>query len=213
MEGAIAMGEGRVGGPTEARGGQFVGMEATRTSTSFLLSLCCFIPSSQPAGRQGMLFTPSLSRNEGSERGDVQGHQPSWAPNPGWSDLKVRPFLLQLLPPLTDGLVLLLTQDLEGRRDLENREAWERVLNEQRLRGHHDESPELTFQENLTLTPAPPCKLHDLGWEALPPFPHSGHKGRLLDKEPLRAPLSCCSGFLMTVSLSPKYHQFNYAMS
>ena len=157
-----------------------------------------------------MLSTPSLSRNEGSERGDVQGHQPSRAPNSGWSDLKVRPFLFQLLPPLTDGLVLLLTQGLEGRWDLESREAWERVLNEQRLRGHDDESPELTFQENLTLTPVSSMTL---GGRLCLHFPIPATRGGFWIKTS-EGP----SVLLLWVSndcvfLSPKYHRFNYAMS
>ena len=78
----------------------FMGTEAARSDTSFFLSVCCFflITATQ---RQGILSSPSLSRNEGSERGAVQGHQPGQAPNSSWSHLEVQPFLLQRLPPLT----------------------------------------------------------------------------------------------------------------
>lgn len=74
--------------------------EAARPDTSFFLSVCCFILITATQ-RQGILSTPSLSRNEGSERDAVQGHQPGQAPNSGWFHLEVQPFLLQRLPPLT----------------------------------------------------------------------------------------------------------------
>ena len=78
----------------------FMGTEATRLDTSFFLSVCCFILITATQ-RQGLLSARSLSRNDGSERCAVQGHQPSQAPISGWSHLEVRPFLLQRLPPLT----------------------------------------------------------------------------------------------------------------
>lgn len=148
-EGAAVTGDGRGGGPTRLRGGRCVGPEATHLNSSFLLFLCYFISSPPPAprGRPGLLPTSSRSRNKGSERGDIQGRPLSQAPNSGPSDLKVWPFLLQLLPLLTRRTCAAWTWNLKAGGTWRPEGPGRAVLNKQRLRGHNvdDESPELTL--------------------------------------------------------------------
>lgn len=79
-----------------------MGTDTMCLHSSSLFSTYYFISSSQLLGGQESYPTSSLSRDEGSERASDLSKVTSQArpPHSSWSELRVPPFLLQLLPPL-----------------------------------------------------------------------------------------------------------------
>lgn len=124
-----------------------MGTETMCLNSSSLFSMYCFISSSQLLGGRESYPTSSLSRDEGSERASDLSKVTSRArpPNSGWSELRVPPFLLQLLPPLPRGTRA--ASDLGSRRQTgpgERRGLGGRF--KQRLRGLNGREPHARAQ-------------------------------------------------------------------